>query len=153
LVAWLEENGAACARDAARAFVELMGEGEDGSAAVEGGVENESEQVGGDENDAEGDDEDEDDEGEWEGTMGSGGSKPEFAHMTLRELEAIPRKMTKEGGRYVDPVEQLERDKEQWRRERKAIKEDRRLVTSPPWGLSPLPPIYSPSICIASLSR
>ena len=69
-------------------------------------------------------------EQEWTGSSGGGGSghMSSIAHLTLKQLEALPRKSINEGGRHVTPSEQLEREKEQWRRERKAIKEERRLV-------------------------
>lgn len=115
---WLEEQGQACVESALLTLSMLEAEG---GEPAEGGGDLDN----GDEDEGDNSEDDEDDE--VLPTLG-GGDKPGFAHMTLRELEAIPRRMIKEGGRYVDPVEQLERDKEQWRRERKAIKEDRRLV-------------------------
>eukprot|EP00873_Tetraselmis_striata_P014025 jgi/Tetstr1/434289/TSEL_023396.t1 len=118
LVMWLEEQGQACVESALLTLSMLEAEG---GEPAEGGGDLDN----GDEDEGDNSEDDEDDE--VLATLG-GGDKPGFAHMTLRELEAIPRRMIKEGGRYVDPVEQLERDKEQWRRERKAIKEDRRLA-------------------------
>eukprot|EP00951_Prasinocladus_malaysianus_P013416 scaffold101358_cov28-Prasinocladus_malaysianus.AAC.1 len=155
LVSWLQAEGAGECQRALTRLEEITNHSMQSDAEEEGDECDGREEEG----DYQVDDGESDDDDGANGIKGGSEAPGQvvrpLAVMSISEVEAMPRKMIMEGGRYVDVDEQLRRDKEQWRRERKALKEDRRrlscLTEVPPFAIDF--PLAAEIICASTVAN